>query len=40
MPNQTTIQSDVVNLMIYNETEGLDLITIFNDFKSNIKKYI
>ena len=37
MPNQTKIESDVVNLMIYNETEGLDLITIFNNFKSSIK---
>ena len=39
MPNQTTIESDVVNLMIYNETEGLDLITILT-LKVILKKNI
>ena len=37
MSNQTKMESDVLNLMIYNETEGLDSITSLTTLKLILK---
>ena len=38
MSNQAKMESDVLNLMIYNETKGLDLITSLASLKVILEK--